>query len=131
MDAPEWNMQKPAARACVGDWSGSAYSYVKKFMGVIREKYGINERIGLTGGSYGGFMTNWIVTQTDMFRAAVILFTCYEHCWGFHLLSIADWGEFHQFPHAIRGIWSVNVQFKCVEPEAYVAGAHHAQEVGY
>jgi dipeptidyl aminopeptidase/acylaminoacyl peptidase len=29
------------------------------------------ERIGVTGGSYGGFMTNWIITQTPRFRAAV------------------------------------------------------------
>lgn len=27
--------------------------------------------IHLTGGSYGGFMTNWLVGQTDMFRSAV------------------------------------------------------------
>ena len=27
--------------------------------------------IHLTGGSYGGFMTNWLVTQTKMFRSAV------------------------------------------------------------
>ena len=27
--------------------------------------------IHLTGGSYGGFMTNWLVTQTDVFRSAV------------------------------------------------------------
>jgi len=29
------------------------------------------ERIGVAGGSYGGFMTNWIITHTDRFRAAV------------------------------------------------------------
>jgi dipeptidyl aminopeptidase/acylaminoacyl peptidase len=28
-------------------------------------------RIGVTGGSYGGFMTNWIIGHTDRFRAAV------------------------------------------------------------
>ncbi len=28
-------------------------------------------RMGVTGGSYGGFMTNWIITQTTRFRAAV------------------------------------------------------------
>lgn len=28
-------------------------------------------RVYVTGGSYGGFMTNWIVTHTDRFRAAV------------------------------------------------------------
>jgi dipeptidyl aminopeptidase/acylaminoacyl peptidase len=29
------------------------------------------QRLGVTGGSYGGFMTNWIVSHTDRFRAAV------------------------------------------------------------
>lgn len=28
-------------------------------------------RVAVTGGSYGGFMTNWIVTQTDRFAAAI------------------------------------------------------------
>jgi dipeptidyl aminopeptidase/acylaminoacyl peptidase len=28
------------------------------------------ERLGVMGGSYGGYLTNWIVTQTDRFRAA-------------------------------------------------------------
>ena len=28
-------------------------------------------RLGVTGGSYGGYMTNWVITQTDRFRAAV------------------------------------------------------------
>ncbi|WP_456421024.1 S9 family peptidase, partial [Thermococcus sp.] len=29
------------------------------------------DRIGVTGGSYGGFMTNWIVGHTNRFKAAV------------------------------------------------------------
>ncbi|HEY0405165.1 MAG TPA: S9 family peptidase, partial [Pyrinomonadaceae bacterium] len=29
------------------------------------------ERLCVTGGSYGGFMTNWIITQTPRFKAAV------------------------------------------------------------
>lgn len=28
------------------------------------------DRVGVTGGSYGGFMTNWIVGHTDRFKAA-------------------------------------------------------------
>jgi len=31
------------------------------------------ERLGVTGGSYGGVMTNWIITHTDRFAAAVTL----------------------------------------------------------
>ena len=29
-----------------------------------------NNRIGITGWSYGGFMTMWAITQTQIFRAA-------------------------------------------------------------
>ncbi|HSI68131.1 MAG TPA: prolyl oligopeptidase family serine peptidase, partial [Planococcus sp. (in: firmicutes)] len=29
------------------------------------------DRLGVTGGSYGGFMTNWIVSHTNRFQAAV------------------------------------------------------------
>jgi acylaminoacyl-peptidase len=29
--------------------------------------------LGVTGGSYGGYMTNWIVSHTDRFKAAVTL----------------------------------------------------------
>lgn len=33
------------------------------------------ERLGVTGGSYGGFMTNWIIGHTDRFKAA-----CTQRC---------------------------------------------------
>lgn len=39
-------------------------------------------RWGVTGGSYGGYMTNWIVTQTKRFKAAV------------SQRSISDWTSF-------------------------------------
>jgi dipeptidyl aminopeptidase/acylaminoacyl peptidase len=29
------------------------------------------ERVGITGGSYGGYLTNWIIGHTDRFKAAV------------------------------------------------------------
>lgn len=29
------------------------------------------ERVGITGISYGGFMTNWALTQSDLFKAGV------------------------------------------------------------
>jgi dipeptidyl aminopeptidase/acylaminoacyl peptidase len=32
------------------------------------------ERLGIMGGSYGGYMTNWAIGHTDRFRAAVSLF---------------------------------------------------------
>ena len=39
---------------------------------VLEEQSWIDrERLGVTGGSYGGFMTNWIVGHTNRFKAAV------------------------------------------------------------
>jgi len=42
---------------------------VAKFM--ASKKYINKNRMGVTGGSYGGYMTNWIVSHTDFFKAAV------------------------------------------------------------
>lgn len=40
--------------------------------GCLEFNHGMDStRIGITGGSYGGFMTNWAIGHTDRFRAAV------------------------------------------------------------
>ncbi len=38
---------------------------------VERQTYVDSERMGVTGGSYGGYMTNWIIGNTHRFKAAV------------------------------------------------------------
>jgi dipeptidyl aminopeptidase/acylaminoacyl peptidase len=38
---------------------------------VLAQGWADPERLGVCGGSYGGFMTNWIIGHTDRFRAAV------------------------------------------------------------
>jgi len=39
---------------------------------VVKEfKFIDKNRLGVLGGSYGGYLTNWIVGQTDRFKAAV------------------------------------------------------------
>ena len=57
--------------ACVGDWGGKDYV---DLMAGVDHALGLGwvdpERLYLTGGSYGGFMTNWIVGHTTRFRAA-------------------------------------------------------------
>ncbi|MEM3222066.1 MAG: S9 family peptidase [Saccharolobus sp.] len=59
------------AKACVGDWGGNDMDDIINFVNAVKEKYGLKAKIGVTGGSYGGFMTNWIITKTDMFSAAI------------------------------------------------------------
>jgi dipeptidyl aminopeptidase/acylaminoacyl peptidase len=59
-------------RANVKDFGGGDLRDVLTGMdAVIQKAPADNNRIGLTGWSYGGFMTMWTVTQTNRFRAAV------------------------------------------------------------
>jgi dipeptidyl aminopeptidase/acylaminoacyl peptidase len=37
-----------------------------------------SNRMGVTGGSYGGYLTNWIISQNNRFKAAVSLFGIYS-----------------------------------------------------
>lgn len=56
-----------------GDYGGGDYEDIMKSLdGAIEVNSWIDtDRLGVTGGSYGGFMTNWIVGHTDRFKAAV------------------------------------------------------------
>ncbi len=38
---------------------------------LIQRGYIDEQRIGVTGGSYGGFMTNWLIGHSDRFRVAI------------------------------------------------------------
>jgi dipeptidyl aminopeptidase/acylaminoacyl peptidase len=57
--------------ACVGDWGGKDY---EDLMAGVDHALGTGwvdeKRVYVTGGSYGGFMTNWIIGHTTRFRAA-------------------------------------------------------------
>ena len=54
-----------------GKYGTVDYDDLMKFTDVVLEKYPIKaDRVGVTGGSYGGFMTNWIIGHTDRFRCA-------------------------------------------------------------
>lgn len=56
-----------------GDYGGGDYEDVMKAVDYVLGSYQFLDetRLGVTGGSYGGFMTNWIVGQTNRFKAAV------------------------------------------------------------
>ena len=55
-----------------GKYGTVDYDDLMRFTDLVLERYpGIDpERLGVTGGSYGGFMTNWIIGQTQRFKAA-------------------------------------------------------------
>lgn len=55
-----------------GRWGESDMPDVMGAVDAILERGYVDEaRMGVTGGSYGGYMTNWIIGHTDRFKAAV------------------------------------------------------------
>jgi dipeptidyl aminopeptidase/acylaminoacyl peptidase len=48
-------------------------------------------RLGVTGGSYGGFMTTWLVGHTNRFRAAVSQRGCYNFSSFYGTSDIGPW----------------------------------------
>jgi len=57
------------------NWGGNDYVDLMNGVDAILAKYPWidRDRLGVTGGSYGGFMTNWILGHTTRFKAAVTL----------------------------------------------------------
>ena len=53
-------------------FGGIDYQDIMAFVDLVLDTYPQidKERLGVTGGSYGGYMTNWIIGQTDRFKCA-------------------------------------------------------------
>ena len=59
-------------RANLGDWGdGPMADVLAGVDAAVADGLADPERLGVTGGSYGGYLTNWIVGSTDRFAAAV------------------------------------------------------------
>jgi dipeptidyl aminopeptidase/acylaminoacyl peptidase len=62
-------------RGIINNWGGMDYQDVMAGVDAALKQYPWVDQntLGVTGGSYGGFMTNWIVGHTNRFKAAVTL----------------------------------------------------------
>jgi len=58
---------------CVNNWGGGDYKDLMAGVDHVLATHANVDRdhLYVTGGSYGGFMTNWVITQTTRFKAAV------------------------------------------------------------
>lgn len=60
------------ARSILGDWGGKpAEDVLRATDALLARGFVDEERIAITGGSYGGYLTCWLATQTDRFRCAI------------------------------------------------------------
>jgi dipeptidyl aminopeptidase/acylaminoacyl peptidase len=57
-----------------GDWGGKDFQDIMAGIDAAVAKGWVDsDRLGVAGGSYGGYMTNWIIGHTDRFKAAVTM----------------------------------------------------------
>ncbi len=85
-----------------GDYGGKDYLDVMSAVDYVLETYDFidENRLGVTGGSYGGFMTNWIVGHSDRFKAAV---TQRSICNWISFYGVSDIGYFFAEWEVLRG----------------------------
>jgi dipeptidyl aminopeptidase/acylaminoacyl peptidase len=87
-------------RAVIGDWGGGDFADVMAGLDEALRRYDFidPERLGVMGGSYGGFLTSWTVGHTDRFKAA-----CSERAVNntYTLFGTSDIG--HSFSEAQSG----------------------------
>jgi dipeptidyl aminopeptidase/acylaminoacyl peptidase len=91
---------EPFRRACVRDWGGRDYEDLMTALDQLIARTGFVDeaRMGVGGGSYGGFMTNWVVGHTDRFAAAVTMRSISNLVSEFAQHDIVLWGEIEMGP---------------------------------
>jgi dipeptidyl aminopeptidase/acylaminoacyl peptidase len=91
-----------------GDWGGKAYEDIMAVVDSVASlPYADGNRMAAAGGSYGGYMVDWMLGHTDRFKAFV------THAGVFDLRSMAAETE---------ELWFVNWEFKGMpwdNPELY------------
>jgi len=96
---------------------------------LVHEGYADPDRLAIGGYSYGGYMTNWLITQTSRFKAAVTGAGAVEHAanWGNDDLTFDDawflggrpWEKKQQY-ESEAAIWQIN---KVTTPTHMVVGS--------
>lgn len=100
------------ADGTIGDWGGGDYKDLMAGIDyVLTHHPEIDaDRLGVTGSSYGGYMTNWIVTQTNRFKSAVAV-SSLSNLISFYATSLYQdliHAEFNGFPwddHHFALLW--------------------------
>lgn len=105
--------------ANVNDWGGGDYEDILAGVDhLIAAGVADPDRMAVMGWSYGGFMTSWIITHTNRFRAAVVG-AAVTNLWSF--TGTADIPGF--LPDYFQGEpWEVFENYRRHSPMSYVKG---------
>jgi dipeptidyl aminopeptidase/acylaminoacyl peptidase len=98
------------------DWGGKAYVDVMKGIDAAIAKFPFidKSRMAAAGGSYGGYMADWIATHTDRFKAII------SHAGVYDKVSMYATEELWFEEHDLQGTpWSAPENYKKWAPSTY------------
>ncbi len=108
--------------AITDDWGGNDYADVMAGLDAAIARGGIDpERLAVAGGSYGGYMTSWIVGHTDRFKAAISMRAVNDFAAFF---GTSDIGPFFTVDHLHAVPWEQLDKLMSHSPITYVANIH-------
>lgn len=105
--------------AVIGDYGGMDYEDIMAGVDYALEKFSYidQDQLFVTGGSYGGYMTNVIVTRTDRFKAAV---TQRSICNWHSFYGTSDIGFFFtEWQHGHADLWDDVEKLLKLSPLSY------------
>jgi len=80
--------------SAVGNWGAEdSRDYLAALDHVIRQGYVDRRRVGVMGGSYGGFMTTWLLGTTDRFSAGVAECAATDEPMFYYSADMQQWSE--------------------------------------
>ncbi|MEP6780773.1 MAG: prolyl oligopeptidase family serine peptidase, partial [Gemmatimonadaceae bacterium] len=100
-----------------GDWGGKDYFDLMKAVDIIAARPDVDStRMGVAGGSYGGFMTAWVTTKTNRFKAAETdrMISDWTYWWGASDAQGLTNGEFFGKP------WENQAMYDSLSPIRHV-----------
>lgn len=100
-----------------GDWGGKDYQDLMKAVDIAAVRPDVDStRMGVTGGSYGGFMTAWVTTKTNRFKAAETdrMISDWTYWWGASDAQGLTNNEFFGKP------WENQAMYDSLSPIRYV-----------
>jgi len=102
------------------DWGGKDYEDIMRGLEAALARFPFLDpgRLGVAGGSYGGFMTNWVIGHTDRFKAAVTMRSISNHLSQWGTSDLAFMKGFWEFP---GDPWEAPAWYWERSPLAYVA----------
>ncbi|HUA72781.1 MAG TPA: S9 family peptidase [Solirubrobacteraceae bacterium] len=103
--------------ACTGDWGGGdAADILACCDDLVARGIVDGERMFVSGGSYGGFMTSWLVGHTDRFRAATAVAAVIDQTSMVLTTEIPEFSSFNMGGTA----WSQPEEYEKRSPLSYL-----------